>query len=197
MGYSKNYSNMALSHTVWSFRNRLIQRRSLTGTQVLPANLLCCGLLSPQDHRSCQEPASVWTSHGVTASFGCIYLLLRKGLHGLQVDICPTVDLHGLQGDSLPHYGLHRRLQENLCSSAQNASSLWMQVLLYNFPPFLNMLSQRHYHHHWLAWPWLAVGPSWSWLALALPDPGEASSSCSQKPSLQPPCYQNFAMETQ
>ena len=28
-------------------------------------------------------------------------------LHGLQVDICSTVDVHGLQGDSLPHHGLH------------------------------------------------------------------------------------------
>ncbi|KAM9590921.1 uncharacterized protein ACIBXB_005956 [Morphnus guianensis] len=50
--------------------------------------------------------------------------LLRCGvLHGLQVDICATVDLHGLQGDSLPHHGLHHGLQGNLCSGAWSISS--------------------------------------------------------------------------
>ncbi|KAM9591464.1 uncharacterized protein ACIBXB_006257 [Morphnus guianensis] len=50
--------------------------------------------------------------------------LLRRGvLHGLQVDICSTVDLHGLQGDSLPHHGLHHGLQGNLCSGAWSTSS--------------------------------------------------------------------------
>jgi len=40
-----------------------------------------------------------------------IQLLQRVVFHGLQVDICSTVDLHGLQGDSLPHHGLHHGLQ--------------------------------------------------------------------------------------
>ena len=44
--------------------------------------------------------------------------------------------------------------------------------------------SWRRYHHHWLAQPWRAAGPSWSWLALTLSDTGEASSSFSQKPPL-------------
>ncbi|KAK4830186.1 LOW QUALITY PROTEIN: hypothetical protein QYF61_009213 [Mycteria americana] len=73
--------------------------------------------------RSCQEPAPAWASHGVTASFGHIHLLWRGVLHGLQVDICSTVDLHGLQGDSLPHHCLHQGLQGNLCSSAWSISS--------------------------------------------------------------------------
>ncbi|KAK4818263.1 hypothetical protein QYF61_009968 [Mycteria americana] len=51
-----------------------------------------------------------------------IHLLQHGVLHGLQVDICSTVDLHGLQGDSLPHHGLHHRLQGNLCSSAWSTS---------------------------------------------------------------------------
>jgi len=36
-----------------------------------------------------------------------IHLLWCGVFHGLQVDICSTVDLHGLQGESLPHHGLH------------------------------------------------------------------------------------------
>jgi len=41
-----------------SFRNRLLQRGSPMGSQVLPENLLWQGLLSPLVHRSWQEPAS-------------------------------------------------------------------------------------------------------------------------------------------
>jgi len=40
------------------------------GSQVLPANLLWHGLLSPWVHRSWQKPAPAWASHRVTASFG-------------------------------------------------------------------------------------------------------------------------------
>ncbi|KAK4826015.1 hypothetical protein QYF61_003788, partial [Mycteria americana] len=65
-----NCSSVGPFHGVQSFRNRLLQRGSPTGSQVLPANLLQRGLLSPQVHRSCQEPAPARASHGVTASFG-------------------------------------------------------------------------------------------------------------------------------
>ncbi|KAK4828040.1 hypothetical protein QYF61_022817 [Mycteria americana] len=92
-------------------------------SQVLPANLLQHGLLSPWVHRFCQEPAPVRGLHGVTASFGSIHLLQRGVLHRLQVDICSTVNLHGLQGDSLPHHGLHQGLQGNLCSATWSTSS--------------------------------------------------------------------------
>jgi len=44
-------------------------------------------------------------------------------LHGLQVEVCSTVDLHGLQRDNLPHYGPLHRLQGNLCSSTWRTSS--------------------------------------------------------------------------
>lgn len=42
----------------------------LTGSQVLPGNLLQCGLLSPWVCRSLPGPAPAQASHGVTASFG-------------------------------------------------------------------------------------------------------------------------------
>ncbi|KAK4828316.1 hypothetical protein QYF61_025328 [Mycteria americana] len=64
-----NCSSVGPFHGVQSFRNRLLQHRSPTGSQVLPANLLQHGLLSPWVHRSCQEPAPAQASHGVTASF--------------------------------------------------------------------------------------------------------------------------------
>jgi len=94
-----------------------------------------------------QEQASpVWVSYGVTnpaskpapawvpLSTGPqvllgpqtpldIYLLWHEVLHGLQVDICSTVDLHELQEDSLPHHGLLHGLQGNLCSGTWSTSS--------------------------------------------------------------------------
>ncbi|KAK4828634.1 hypothetical protein QYF61_000282 [Mycteria americana] len=111
---STNFSNMSASHglqffmncssvgpfhRVQSFRSRLLQHGSPTGSQVLPADLLQSGFLPPQVHRFCQEPSPTWASHGVTASFGHIHLLWCGVLHRLQLDICSTIDLHGLQGD--------------------------------------------------------------------------------------------------
>ena len=39
-----------------------------------------------------------------------IHLFWHGVLHGLQVDICSTINPHGLQEDSLPHHGPHHRL---------------------------------------------------------------------------------------
>jgi len=64
-----NSYNVGPFHGVQSFRNRLLQRGSPTGSQAMPANLLWHGLLSPQVHRSWQEPAPAQASYGVTASF--------------------------------------------------------------------------------------------------------------------------------
>ena len=102
---------MGPSHRMQSLRNRLFQRGSPTGSQALPANLLRRGLLSPWVCRSWQEPDPAWAPHGFTASFRLPHALVWGPFHGLQVDLCSTVDLHGLQGDSLAHHGLyHRRL---------------------------------------------------------------------------------------
>jgi len=96
--------SVGLSHRVQSFRSRLLQRGSPTGSKVLPANLFHHGLLSPRVCRSCCE-------------------LLLQVLPELQVEICSTMDLHGLQGNSLPHHGLLHGLQGNLCSGAWSTSS--------------------------------------------------------------------------
>jgi len=118
-----NCSSLGPSHGVQSFRNRLLQRESPTGSQALPANLLGVGLLSPQVRRSWQEPAPAQAPHGVTASFRHPPALVWGPFHGLQVDICSAVDLHGLQGDSLPYRGLLHGLQGNLCSGTWHTSS--------------------------------------------------------------------------
>jgi len=67
---STNCSIMGPFHGVQSFRNRLLQRGSPTGSQALPATLLQPGLLSPRDHRSWQESAPARAAHGVTVTFG-------------------------------------------------------------------------------------------------------------------------------
>jgi len=111
--FSTNFSKLE------SFRNRLLQRGSPTGSQALPANLL----LSPQVRRSWQEPAPAQAPHGVTASFRHPPAPAWCPFHGLQVKICSTVHLPGLQGDNLPHYGLLCGLQGNLCSDHWTTSS--------------------------------------------------------------------------
>jgi len=83
---------------------------------------------SPGCQKSCQQTCSGVgsslhgsTGHGrnllqhrlpmVSQPLLGIPLLWRGVLHGLQVDICSTMDLRGLQGDSLPHHGLLYGLQ--------------------------------------------------------------------------------------
>jgi len=119
-----NCPSVGLSHRVQSFRNRLLQRGSPTGSQALPANLLQPGLLSPRVYRSWQKPAPAWVPHGVTVSFRHPPAPAWGPFHGLQVDICSIVDLHGLQGDSLPHHGLQHELQgKTLCSGISSSCS--------------------------------------------------------------------------
>jgi len=72
---------------VQSFRNGLLQRGSPAGSQVLPANLLQHGLLSPWVRRTWQEPAPAQAPHGVTASFRHPPAPAWGLFHGLQVDI--------------------------------------------------------------------------------------------------------------
>ena len=100
-----NCSSVGAFHRVQSFRNRLLQHGSPTGSQVLPANLLQHGL-----------PTESQPLLG-------IYLLWHGILHGLQVDICSNVDLHGLQAHSLPR--LLHGLQGNCCFSAWSSSSTY------------------------------------------------------------------------
>jgi len=113
-----NCSSVGVSHGVQSFRNRLLQCGSSTGSQVLPADLPQCGLLSPWVHRSCQEPAPVRAPHRVTASSGHPPAPAWGPPRAAGGSLLPPRGLHRLQGHSLPHHGL----QGNLCSGAWSTS---------------------------------------------------------------------------
>jgi len=133
-----NCSSVGPCHRVQSFRNRLLQCGSPTGSHALPANLLQRG--SPRGRKPCQEtcssvgsslhgstsPGRILLQHGIPMGSqppSGIHLLWRGVLHELQVEICSTMDLHGLQGHSLHHQGLLHGLQGNLCSDTCSTSS--------------------------------------------------------------------------
>ena len=102
----------------------LPQRGSLPWSAVLQEQAApAWASLSPWVHRSWQEPAPEWASHGVTASFRHSPAPVWGPFHGLQVNICCTVDLHGLQGHSLPHHGVLHGLLGNPCYGAWSTSS--------------------------------------------------------------------------
>ena len=117
-----NCFSMGPFHRVQSFTNRLPQRGSPTGSQVLQQT---CSSMDSSLHGSTGPIRSLLqrgVPMGSQPTLG-IHLLCHGVLHGLQLEICSTMGLHGLQGHSLPHHGLHHGLQENLCSSAWSSSS--------------------------------------------------------------------------
>jgi len=106
-----NCPSMGLSHGVLSFRNRLLQRRSPTGSQALPANLLWHGLLSPQVGRTWQEPAPVWGS--------------PRGHSFLQASTCSSM---GSLPQTTSEYLLHHRRP---WTAGVQPASLWSFTMGY------------------------------------------------------------------
>jgi len=105
-----------------------------------PSGTGCSSVGPPWGHKSCQQTCfsvgcSLCGSTGPGRSLlqhrfsvvsqppSGIHLLQCWVLHGLQVDLCSTVDLQGLQGHSLSHHGLLHGPQGNLCSGAWSTSS--------------------------------------------------------------------------
>ena len=176
------------------------------GHRSLLAKPLQCGLLSPQVHLSCQEPAPAQGPQGVTVSFRHPPAPARGPPWAAGGDL-----LHGgppWTAGELPlwhqEHLLPLLIQWPWClqSCFSHIFSLLSPSLkcCYSqfFFPFLITLSRRHCHCCWLAHSWPVVCPSWSRLALAPPDIGEVSSSFLQKPPLYPsPQYPNLAMQTQ
>lgn len=123
-----NCSNMGLSHKVQSFGKRLLQHGSPMGTQILPENLLMCGLL-PTSCTSCQELPPAWTPHGSQLPSGTSTFCSVGSSMGCTVGICSTfscsffIDLDVFRAVSRFS---HSSLPQLLCSS---------------FYPFLNRLS--------------------------------------------------------
>ena len=161
-------SKVSLSHRVQSFRNRLRQHGSPMGWQVLPSDLIQCGLLPisgpqvlpgacpstsfPQDHSFLWES----TCFSVESSTGCSYI---------SVPLCTSMDWRGTVCLSV----VFTTSSRGISAPAPEApppppSSLTLmpaelflshslthlsQLLPHSkFFPFLSMLSQRHYHHH-------------------------------------------------
>jgi len=164
------FSSVGTSHGVQLFRNRLLQCDSPMGSQAMPANLLRRGLLCPRVRRSWQEPAPAWGSpqdHSFPSASTCSSMGSSPGCRGR---CAPPWTSMGCRSTACTHHGLLHGLQGNLCSCAWSTSSpsfftdlglrrvvsrtysqsflllLWM--LCSNFFPFLNVLSQRCYHHH-------------------------------------------------
>jgi len=131
-----NCSSVGPSHGVQSFRKRLLQCGSPTGSQILPSNLLQRGLLFL--HGATDTARSLIR---VTTSFRHPPALVFGTLHVLQVDICSTMDLHGLQGDNLCYHGLLHRLQGNLYSGAWSTSSPPSSLNLVSAGLFLSHIS--------------------------------------------------------
>ena len=78
----------------------------------------------PQGAVPARKPAPAWAPfHGPKFPSGHTHLLWHGVLHGLQVDICSTVDLHGLQRHNLCYRCLLYGLQGNLCSCVWSTSS--------------------------------------------------------------------------
>jgi len=131
----------------------------------------------------------------------------------------PTWTSMGCRGHNLPHHGLHHELQgKTLCCSilstsspsfftdlgvcrvvslTSSHSSLSTAVFPQFFSPFLNMLSQRHYHHaDWLGLGQQRIhhGDGWHWLYQTW---GKLLAASHRSHRYKPPRYQNLATQTQ
>jgi len=90
-------------------------------------------LLQVWDPHGVTSPARSLVQHGlsmVSQPSSGFHLLWCGVLHGLQVDVCSTMDLHELQENNLPHHGLLHGLQGNLCSSTWTTSFLASSLTL-------------------------------------------------------------------
>jgi len=151
-------------HEVQSFRNRLLQRGSPTGSQALPANLLQHGLLfpqvlpgacsstgSPQGHSlvraaPCSSMGSspgcrwgsalAWTFMGCRDT-ACLTMVYSTGYRGISASVP--------EAPPAPPSALTLGSAELLLSFSVLSPAAIAQFVFY---PFLTMLCQRCYHHH-------------------------------------------------
>lgn len=141
--------------------------------------LKCCRLL--QAHL----PALVWnlTQPAPWPSTGC------KGTAWLTVGFTT-----GWREISAPVRGAHPAPSLSLSSLTLALAEMFLTPLPHSgctaFLTFLNTLSQRHHHCHWLTQLWTAQGQSWSWLKLASSDTGASTWSFhAEATPAAPPCY--------
>jgi len=126
----------------------LLQRRLPTGSQPPSGiHLLQCGVPST-GYRWISAPP--WTSMGCrgTACFTMVFIMSCKGRFSAPASRAPPPPPSSLSLVSADLFLSHH---------LNSVSTLPFHCIFF---PFLNILSERHYHCHWLAWPWPAVGPS-------------------------------------
>jgi len=180
-----NYSSLGHFPGVQSFRNRLFQLGSPTGSQVLPANLLQHGLLALHESTGpsrlqcglsmgSQPPLDAPTYAGVGFSTGCGWIC------------APAWTSMGCRGTAYLTMVIFTGCRGNLCSGAWitscpcfftdlavctvvsltfSHSSLWLQLPFcrFFFPLLKHVITGELPLSQW-AQPWPAAGPSWSWL---------------------------------
>jgi len=189
-----------------------------TGSQVPPENLLQRGLLSPWAQRSCQEPAPARAPHEITVSFRHIHLLQHGVVHGLQVDICSTVDLHGCRGTACLTmvFSAGCRGISGLAPGAPPPPSFFSDLGVCRVPSLTCSHSSLSIAVPQQVFPLLnyvtpdALPPSLMGLSMAssgsileLPGIGSIghrgsfSQLLTQATPVAPSCYQNLAMQTQ
>jgi len=159
-----NCCSVSLFHGVQSFRNRLLQRGSTTGSHVLPANLLQHGLLSPQVLAvTCSKTGSPWghsllqasTCSGVRSFTGCRWMSAALWTSmGCRRTACLTmVFTMGCRRSSALAPGAPPPPPSSLTLVSAELFLSYILTLLSllqlcsSFFLILNMLSQRRYHH--------------------------------------------------
>lgn len=160
------------------------------GVQLLRIRLLQHGSSMESGPASTPAPAwtpqvlpGAWSNAGFPVGHSILHASTCSRIYqGCRWITAPPWTFHGQQGDSLPYCGLLHQLQRSLCSGTGTppppASPLtWVpscvaHILTVLYPVwncscaltsflFLNLLSQRHYHHQWCS-ALAKACPSWS-----------------------------------
>lgn len=126
-------------------------------SQMVTANLLQCGFISPWGHRWCVPSTGFPRDHSLLWSFTCSVMGSSRGFRGFI--LCCLEHLLPLLSVISVSTGLF------LSHIPPSTAVPWKVDF---FPVFFsNLFSQRYYHCHGWALPQPAADQPWSWLALS------------------------------
>ena len=131
-------------HGVQSFRNQLLQLELPTRSQTLPANLLQCGLLSPQVPRSCQQPAPAPPTLGTST---CSSMGSSTGCHWICALPWTSMGCRATACLTMAFTSVLTRLQGRLCSGTWTTFS----PSFFNDPGVCKVVSLTYSHFSILA----------------------------------------------